>query len=138
MLIRYWSLFNLPRQNTTQTQESMEHLKAAQRQLVKKQEELGQVQEELNTLQTKYNNTRIDRDKLEHRILQTTKRLDRARVLIEALSGEKDRWTDLVEGLNQAAPSLMGDTLVSTAAIGNSSCVLLTGCLVLYLIFCHI
>ncbi|KAL5256854.1 hypothetical protein ACHWQZ_G011949 [Mnemiopsis leidyi] len=98
-------------------QESMEHLNAAQRQLVKKQEELAMVQEELNTLQSKYNNTRIDRDKLENRILQTKKRLDRAKVLIEALSGEKERWTDLVAGLNEAAPSLMGDTLVSTAAI---------------------
>ena len=100
-------------------QESMEHLKAAQRQLLKKQEELAQVQDELTSLQTKYNNTRIDRDKLENRILQTKKRLDRANVLIEALSGEKDRWTELVAGLNVAAPSLMGDTLVSTAAIGN-------------------
>ena len=97
----------------------MEHLKAAQRQLVKKQEELAMVQEELNTLQSKYNSTRIDRDKLENRILQTKKRLDRAKVLIEALSGEKERWTDLVAGLNEAAPSLMGDTLVSTAAIGK-------------------
>ena len=39
-------------------------------------------------------------------------------MLIEALSGEKDRWLDLVEELNVAAPSLVGDTLLSTAAIG--------------------
>ena len=103
----------------TPAQESMEHLKAAQTALKKKQEQLQMVQEQLTSLQNKYNNTRIDRDKLENRILQTKKRLDRANVLIEALSGEKDRWTKLVEELNLAAPSLMGDTLLSTAAMGE-------------------
>ena len=59
-------------------QESMEHLKNAQRALQGKQEELMQIQNELTALQNRYNNTRIDRDKLENRIVQTTKRLDRS------------------------------------------------------------
>ena len=53
-------------------QESMEHLRAAQRALEGKQEELKQIQEELTSLQNKYNNTRIDRDKLQTRILQVS------------------------------------------------------------------
>eukprot|EP00116_Pleurobrachia_bachei_P017045 sb/3477307/ len=97
----------------------MEHLRNAQKALEGKQQELKCIQDELTAMQNKYNNTRIDRDRLENRIIQTKKRLERAKVLIEALSGEKGRWTELVDGLNKASPSLLGDVLLSTAAIGN-------------------
>ena len=70
-------------------QESTEHLRTAQKALERKQAELASIVQELNNLQTRYNNTRIERDKLQTRIGQTKTRLDRANVLIKALGGEK-------------------------------------------------
>ena len=68
-------------------------------------------------LQQQYTDSVNQRESLKERKVLTGVRLKRASVLIAALSDERVRWSESVSELDTKLHGLVGDTLVSSAAV---------------------
>ncbi|XP_064622088.1 dynein axonemal heavy chain 6-like isoform X2 [Lineus longissimus] len=97
--------------------EAKEALQLAQESLQQKEESLNKIMDHLTMLQGQYQDSVNQREELKQRKVLTAVRLERASLLIEALSGEKDRWKEMAEGLDFRLKGLVGDTLVSAATV---------------------
>ncbi|GFO33725.1 dynein heavy chain 12, axonemal-like, partial [Plakobranchus ocellatus] len=82
-----------------------------------KRAELAAVQKKLEDLKNTFNEMTDKKQKLEFQVDLCGKKLDRAEKLIGGLGGEKNRWTDAANNLQNIYDNLMGDVLISAGVI---------------------
>ncbi|XP_074663059.1 dynein axonemal heavy chain 6-like [Tubulanus polymorphus] len=116
-LEHYNQVHKMVRPKQKRVAEAKEALGLAQTNLVQKEASLNKIQEHLKMLQQQYQDSVNQREALKERKVITALRLQRASILITALSGEKDRWKEMADSLDFRLKGLVGDTLVSAAAV---------------------
>lgn len=82
-----------------------------------KQAQLKAAVDKVDALSKDLNITRRAKEKLERDYEECSVQLDRAKILIGNLGGEKDRWGTLAEELKEQYDHLTGDVLVSSGII---------------------
>ncbi|EAS00969.2 dynein heavy chain (macronuclear) [Tetrahymena thermophila SB210] len=82
-----------------------------------KQAELKAAMDKVDALNKDLMITKKNKEKLEKDYEECSQQLERAKILIGNLGGEKDRWGNLAEELKQQYESLTGDILVSSGII---------------------
>nr|KAG5711095.1 hypothetical protein BaRGS_004739 [Batillaria attramentaria] len=99
-------------------------LAAAQAELDETQRVLGEAMEQLHTierglakLQKTYTACVNKKKDLEHKCRQCEARLIRADKLVGGLAGEKDRWRDTVQMLDELVTKIIGDVLISAGSV---------------------
>lgn len=92
-------------------------LDVAQSKLEAKEKELAIVQAELDAAQAKFDEAQINKQVLQDDAEQTRRRMEQANNLIEALSGEKDRWTEQSNEFEDKISRLTGDAALACAFI---------------------
>ena len=85
--------------------------------LKSKQAELKEVQDRLQTLNDNFKQATEKKETLEFQVDLCEKKLDRANKLIGGLGGEKTRWGEAAQMLQQQYDNLTGDVLISSAVI---------------------
>jgi len=88
--------------------------------LRKAEEKLSQSERKVNELEKEYNSQMKYKNDLAFEISENQTKLDRAKKIVELLSGEKLRWADNVENLKKSAENLVGDCLIAAAMIAYS------------------
>eukprot|EP00854_Cymbomonas_tetramitiformis_P002297 gene2297-3019_t len=82
-----------------------------------KQAELKEVEDKLAALDADLKVKQDNKAKLEADVELCTVKLDRAEKLIEGLGGEKIRWTESAQALQEKLPRITGDVLISSGSI---------------------
>nr|XP_039247972.1 dynein heavy chain 6, axonemal-like [Styela clava] len=98
--------------------EAREALQIAEANLKDKQASLTKIKSHLDKLRKRFEENVQEQERLKERKIVTAQRLRRASVLINALADEEVRWHNSVEDLEERLKGLVGDTIVSAAAIG--------------------
>ena len=97
--------------------EAEAQLRIANRKLDEKEAELHLVQEDRAKCQAKLDAAKAKKQALEDDALTTKKRMDAANGLIDALSGERERWTTQSNEFKERVRRLVGDVALSCAFI---------------------
>ena len=92
-------------------------LRVANRKLEEKEAELSIVQQDRAKCQSKLDGAKSKKQALEDDALATKKRMDAANGLIDALSGERERWTQQSNEFKERVRRLVGDVALSCAFI---------------------
>ncbi|XP_023930267.1 dynein heavy chain 6, axonemal [Lingula anatina] len=116
-LERYNEVYKMVKPKQRRVEEAKEALHLAQKNLAQKQSSLSKIQDHLKLLQQQYQDSVNQRESLKERKKTTALRIQRASVLISALADEKVRWAESVKVLDFKLQGLVGDTLVSAAAV---------------------
>ncbi|ELU16870.1 hypothetical protein CAPTEDRAFT_116653 [Capitella teleta] len=116
-LEHYHEVYKMAKPKQKRVEEAKEALLMAQNNLAQKQSSLAKIQKHLHQLQQQYQDSVDQRESLKQRKVTTGVRLERASVLIAALSNEEVRWKQAVADLNFKLEGLVGDTLVSAGAV---------------------
>ncbi|XP_059151038.1 dynein axonemal heavy chain 3-like [Physella acuta] len=82
-----------------------------------KQAELKSVTDKLQALNDNLAQKQTEKKNLEDNIELTKVKIDRANKLISGLGGEKERWTQNVEELNETYDNIVGDVLISAGLV---------------------
>lgn len=85
--------------------------------LRRKQAELAGVMAQFEALQAKLDDTKQHRQQLVDDIEDCTKKLSRAKTLLEGLGGEQGRWKEAAAALAVSQESLVGDCLLAAAVM---------------------
>eukprot|EP01064_Diplonema_japonicum_P034643 TRINITY_DN7253_c0_g4_i1.p1 TRINITY_DN7253_c0_g4~~TRINITY_DN7253_c0_g4_i1.p1 ORF type:complete len:4646 (+),score=1368.52 TRINITY_DN7253_c0_g4_i1:87-14024(+) len=107
--------FVQPKMETLREAEAQ--LRVANRKLDEKEAELSLVQEDRAKCQAKLDSAKSKKQALEDDALATKKRMDAANGLIDALSGERERWTTQSNEFKERVRKLVGDVALSCAFI---------------------
>ncbi|XP_070181014.1 dynein axonemal heavy chain 6-like [Littorina saxatilis] len=113
----YHDVYKMVKPKQARVEEAQEALKLAQDSLAKKQNSLRKIQKHLQLIQKQYQDSVNQREALQQRQVTTGLRLQRAAVLISALEDEEVRWAESVKVLDGKLKGLVGNTLVSAAAV---------------------
>ncbi|CAH1791320.1 unnamed protein product [Owenia fusiformis] len=116
-LEHYHEVYKMAKPKQKRVEEARDALKLAQDNLAQKQASLAKITEHLQLLQQQYQDSVNQRESLKERKKLTGMRLERASVLITALSDEKVRWAESVDDLDFKLQGLVGDTLVSSGTV---------------------
>jgi len=92
-------------------------LEVVNKQLNDAKASLQRVMDKLAELQSKYDAAVAEKERLAHEVKMCSVKLERAEKLIGGLGGEKIRWTQSVENLNQQLENVTGDVVLSSGAI---------------------
>ncbi|KRX11121.1 P-loop containing nucleoside triphosphate hydrolase [Pseudocohnilembus persalinus] len=98
-------------------QESEAKVKSLNSTLAQKQAELNKAQQKVDNLNRELEITTNNAIRLENQYKDYTAQLERAKILIQSLGGEKDRWFDLGKILGEEFKKLTGNILVSAGVI---------------------
>jgi dynein heavy chain, axonemal len=101
-------------QRATEARKEVEDLQIS---LKKTQEELMQLTQEISKLKEEYNFTLKKEESLERDIIKCETQIKRAGILVNGLSGERNRWGKLTESLQKSLEFVVGDVLISSATI---------------------
>lgn len=96
---------------------AMASLKEKQEQLASARRKLEELSEMLARLRKEYENKLHEKEELERKAELLRLKLERAALLVECLAGEKDRWQQTVETLDDAFTRMPGDCLLATAFV---------------------
>ena len=116
-LERYHEVYKMAKPKQKKVEDAQDALRMAQESLAKKQASLQKIQDHLKELQQQYTDSVNQREGLKERQELTKLRLQRASVLIGALSDEKVRWAEGVDDLDFKLRGLVGDVLVSAGVV---------------------
>uniref|UniRef100_UPI00398E963E dynein axonemal heavy chain 3-like n=1 Tax=Pristiophorus japonicus TaxID=55135 RepID=UPI00398E963E len=97
--------------------EAEEELKFQMEKLNKKRSELMEIRSKLEVLQNQLSQKLTEKKQLEDSIEMTQLKLERAEKLINGLGGEKERWTDIAEHLEDTYQNIIGDVLLSASVV---------------------
>lgn len=96
---------------------ALESLRQKQEELAEAKRKLEELYRQLEVLEKQYAIKLLEKEELERRALILKLKLERAYMLVDGLSGERERWTQKVITLDQDFVTLPGDCLLSTAFI---------------------
>nr|KAI8735296.1 dynein heavy chain 6; axonemal-like [Biomphalaria glabrata] len=113
----YNTVYKMVKPKQRRVQDAREALQLAQESLAKKQNSLKKIQAHLQMIQQQYQESVDQREALKERRRVTGIRLERASILISALADEEVRWAQSVKLLDIKLEGIIGDTLVSAAAV---------------------
>ncbi|CAL1542606.1 unnamed protein product [Lymnaea stagnalis] len=113
----YNTVYKMVKPKQRRVQDAREALQLAQESLAKKQSSLKKIQAHLEVIQQQYQESVDQREALKERRRVTGLRLDRASILISALADEEVRWAQSVKFLDVKLEGIIGDTLISAAAV---------------------
>nr|XP_026694595.1 dynein heavy chain 3, axonemal isoform X2 [Ciona intestinalis] len=82
-----------------------------------KRDELEEITSKLHGLNNHLQEKLKEKNTLEHNIELTKLKLIRAEKLISGLGGEKERWTEMTESLDNTYHNIVGDVLLSSAVV---------------------
>lgn len=116
-LEHYNEVYKMVKPKQRRVQEAKEALQLAEQSLAQKQKSLKKIQDHLDTLQQQYKDSVNQRESLKQHRITTGLRLKRASILIDALGGEKVRWAESVNLLDEKLSGLVGDTLIAAASV---------------------
>ena len=85
--------------------------------LREKQAQLKEVQDKMQLLQQTLDDNKQRKADLEAQVDLCSKKLVRAKQLIESLGGEKDRWTESAHNLGIQYENLTGDVLIASGVV---------------------
>ena len=102
--------------------ESKKEVAQLQQSLYQTQAELSRLNKEILALQENYFEIHKKQVDLENEIKDCEKRILLANALINSLSGEKQRWSDLTNKLEDSVKYLHGDILISSGIISYLGC----------------
>ena len=97
--------------------EAEAELAVVMKDLKAKQDQLKEVQDKMAVLQDTLVNNKNKKGDLENQVDLCSKKLVRAKQLIESLGGEKDRWTEMAHKLGIQYENLTGDVLISSGVV---------------------
>ena len=84
------------------------------------EDKLSQSERKLNELESEYNSQMKYKNDLAFEISENQTKLERAKKIVDLLSGEKQRWAENVVTLKKSAENLVGDCLIAAASIAYS------------------
>lgn len=84
-----------------------------------KGEELEKVKKHIIFLQEKLENTKLEQEKLAVKIQETDENHTRAKLLIEALNNEGEKWQQYLDNLNSVSSFITGNALVVAFSLTN-------------------
>ncbi|XP_040604880.1 dynein heavy chain 2, axonemal isoform X1 [Mesocricetus auratus] len=94
---------------------AMAQLQEKQAALAEAQEKLREVAEKLEMLKKQYDEKLAQKEELRKKSEEMELKLERAGMLVSGLAGEKARWEETVQGLEEDLGYLVGDCLLAAA-----------------------
>uniref|UniRef100_A0A8C6I3F8 Dynein, axonemal, heavy chain 2 n=1 Tax=Mus spicilegus TaxID=10103 RepID=A0A8C6I3F8_MUSSI len=94
---------------------AMAQLQEKQAALAEAQEKLREVAEKLEMLKKQYDEKLAQKEELRKKSEEMELKLERAGMLVSGLAGEKARWEETVQGLEEDLGYLVGDCLIAAA-----------------------
>ncbi|PFX28824.1 Dynein heavy chain 1, axonemal [Stylophora pistillata] len=116
-LENYAEVYKIVQPKQRRCEEAQAALAIAKENLQQKQLSLLKIQEQLQLLKQQYDGSVAQLEELKQKKELTIVRLQRASVLTAALAEEQVRWSNSVNSQEEDAKGLIGDTLVSSAAV---------------------
>nr|XP_034361929.1 LOW QUALITY PROTEIN: dynein heavy chain 2, axonemal [Arvicanthis niloticus] len=111
----YGRLYRVVEPKRIRMNAAMAQLQEKQAALAEAQEKLREVAEKLETLKKQYDEKLAQKEELRKRSEEMELKLERAGMLVSGLAGEKARWEETVQGLEEDLGYLVGDCLIAAA-----------------------
>ncbi|XP_050498494.1 dynein axonemal heavy chain 2 [Diabrotica virgifera virgifera] len=114
---KYAKIWKIVGPKKAKLDEALESLQEKQRQLAEAQAKLAELNLYLQKLQKEYEEKLLQKEELNRKAELLKIKLERAAMLVENLSGERERWSETVMVLDDQFVMLPGDCLLATAFI---------------------
>jgi dynein heavy chain len=102
---------------TKQSEEATQAFTIAQENLMKIKNNLQEIQDKLDSLTENYNKINLEQEKLQAQIAESQKKLTRAQKLTSKLGGEKKRWGESADSLEEKKQFIFGDVILASIYI---------------------
>lgn len=114
---RYGKIYKIVGPKKRLLDETLESLRMKQALLQEAQDKLAVLNKKLDQLRADFEEKSAMKEELRLKSENLRKKLERARMLVDGLSGERQRWIETVKRLDKEFGALLGDCLISTAFI---------------------
>nr|XP_021503796.1 dynein heavy chain 2, axonemal [Meriones unguiculatus] len=111
----YGRLYRVVEPKRIRMNAAMAQLQEKQAALAEAQEKLREVAEKLEMLKKQYDEKLAQKEELRKKSEEMELKLERAGMLVSGLAGEKARWEETVQGLEEDLGYLVGDCLLAAA-----------------------
>ncbi|XP_034845406.1 dynein heavy chain 2, axonemal [Mirounga leonina] len=111
----YGRLYRVVEPKRIRMNAALAQLQEKQAALAEAQEKLREVAEKLETLKKQYDEKLAQKEELRKKSEEMEVKLERAGLLVSGLAGEKARWEETVQGLEEDLGYLVGDCLLAAA-----------------------
>ncbi|XP_075848159.1 dynein axonemal heavy chain 2 [Microtus pennsylvanicus] len=111
----YGRLYRVVEPKRIRMNAAMAQLQEKQAALAEAQEKLREVAEKLDMLKKQYDEKLAQKEELRKKSEEMELKLERAGMLVSGLAGEKARWEETVQGLEEDLGYLVGDCLLAAA-----------------------
>ncbi|XP_031208338.1 dynein heavy chain 2, axonemal isoform X2 [Mastomys coucha] len=111
----YGRLYRVVEPKRIRMNAAMAQLQEKQAALAEAQEKLREVAEKLEMLKKQYDEKLAQKEELRKKSEEMELKLERAGMLVSGLAGEKARWEETVQGLEEDLGYLVGDCLIAAA-----------------------
>uniref|UniRef100_A0A2K5CLM4 Dynein axonemal heavy chain 2 n=1 Tax=Aotus nancymaae TaxID=37293 RepID=A0A2K5CLM4_AOTNA len=111
----YGRLYRVVEPKRIRMNAALAQLREKQAALAEAQEKLREVAEKLEMLKKQYGEKLAQKEELREKSEEMELKLERAGMLVSGLAGEKARWEETVQGLDEDLGYLVGDCLLAAA-----------------------
>uniref|UniRef100_F6YZ23 Dynein axonemal heavy chain 2 n=1 Tax=Monodelphis domestica TaxID=13616 RepID=F6YZ23_MONDO len=111
----YGRLYRVVEPKRARMNAALAQLREKQAALAEAQEKLREVAEKLEMLKKQYDEKLAQKEELRKKSEEMELKLERAGMLVSGLAGEKARWEETVQGLEEELGYLVGDCLLAAA-----------------------
>uniref|UniRef100_A0A2K6FUH7 Dynein axonemal heavy chain 2 n=1 Tax=Propithecus coquereli TaxID=379532 RepID=A0A2K6FUH7_PROCO len=111
----YGRLYRVVEPKRIRMNAALAQLQEKQAALAEAQEKLREVAEKLEMLKKQYDEKLAQKEELRKKSEEMEMKLERAGILVSGLAGEKARWEETVQGLEEDLGYLVGDCLLAAA-----------------------
>uniref|UniRef100_H0V315 Dynein axonemal heavy chain 2 n=1 Tax=Cavia porcellus TaxID=10141 RepID=H0V315_CAVPO len=111
----YGRLYRVVEPKRIRMNAALAQLQEKQAALAEAQEKLREVAEKLEMLKRQYDEKLAQKEELRKKSEEMQLKLERAGILVSGLAGEKARWEETVQGLEEDLGYLVGDCLLAAA-----------------------
>uniref|UniRef100_A0A2K5QED9 Dynein axonemal heavy chain 2 n=1 Tax=Cebus imitator TaxID=2715852 RepID=A0A2K5QED9_CEBIM len=111
----YGRLYRVVEPKRIRMNAALAQLREKQAALAEAQEKLREVAEKLEMLKKQYDEKLAQKEELRKKSEEMELKLERAGMLVSGLAGEKARWEETVQGLDEDLGYLVGDCLLAAA-----------------------
>ncbi|XP_042138199.1 dynein axonemal heavy chain 2 isoform X2 [Peromyscus maniculatus bairdii] len=111
----YGRLYRVVEPKRIRMNAALAQLQEKQAALAEAQEKLREVAEKLDMLKKQYDEKLAQKEELRKKSEEMEMKLERAGMLVSGLAGEKARWEETVQGLEEDLGYLVGDCLIAAA-----------------------